>query len=190
MHSPNPRQHLIEQLSRERARHLTYLARRVSSQADREDIVQQAYGKALTHIEQLRDEDKLDAWFRGILRRSIADFYASRANELRRREELEQDPVVFGQSPSTTVEQGAFGMCHCGEAFMEGLSQKTAELVRRVDIEQESPSEVAPDLGLTANTARVRLHRAHARLREELRNHCGGGGDSYRDYLDCECTGC
>lgn len=179
---------LLEQLSADRADYIRYLSRRVSSPADCEDIVQQAYGKAVAHIGQLRDATRMRGWFQGILRRAVADFYASRSRERRRQEAFELEPVAAQHL--TVVPHPASGMCHCGEALLEELPEKTVELLWRVDIGDECPSEVAPDLGLTANSARVRLHRAHAKLRAELKDHCSVDGTSYRDFLDCECTGC
>lgn len=181
---------LLEQLSADRADYIRYLSRRVSSTEDREDIVQHAYGKAVAHIGQLRDADRLRGWFQGILRRSVADFYASRSRDTRRRQVLEDEPVITQSFASVPVSMAPAGICHCGEAILEDLPDKTVELLWRVDVGDECPSEVAPDLGLTANSARVRLHRAHAKLRAELKDHCAVDGNSYRDFLDCECTNC
>lgn len=58
------------------------------------------------------------------------------------------------------------------------LSEHDRELVRLWAWEQLAPQEIAVALGVTPNAARIRLHRARAKLRQNLasRNVSGGAG--------------
>ena len=58
------------------------------------------------------------------------------------------------------------------------LSEQDRELVRLWAWEQLAPQEIAVVFGVTPNAARIRLHRARAKLRELLatRNGLGGPG--------------
>lgn len=58
------------------------------------------------------------------------------------------------------------------------LSEQDRELVRLWAWEQLAPHEIAVVLGVTPNAARIRLHRARAKLAQLLegRNYSGGGG--------------
>lgn len=58
------------------------------------------------------------------------------------------------------------------------LSEQDRELVRLWAWEQLAPQEIAVVLGVTPNAARIRLHRARAKLRDLLasRNVSGGAG--------------
>ena len=49
------------------------------------------------------------------------------------------------------------------------LRTEDAELLRLWAWEQLAPGEIATVLGITANAASIRLHRAREKLREQLR---------------------
>jgi RNA polymerase sigma-70 factor (ECF subfamily) len=61
-------------------------------------------------------------------------------------------------------------------AALEAMRPEEAELLRLWAWEQLGPSEIAEVLGITANAASIRLHRARGRLVEELRKIEGGAG--------------
>jgi RNA polymerase sigma-70 factor (ECF subfamily) len=61
-------------------------------------------------------------------------------------------------------------------AAMAGLRAEDAELLRLWAWEDLAPAEIAVVLGVTANAASIRLHRAKQRLREELRKTGDGAG--------------
>lgn len=203
-------QDILQKIAASREQHLRVLSGKVGAQADREDILQQAYNRAIRYIHTLRDEERWQGWFGLILRRSVADFYASSQRERQGREGLSNEPVMattlLSTAPSSLLHAVSAAplfevtdesyrhtsLCHCGEKMIEELPADTIELVRRVDLDDESPSEAAKALGISANLARVRLHRAHARIREKLQDHCvtTGDGTRYEDYLDCRCVEC
>jgi RNA polymerase sigma-70 factor (ECF subfamily) len=54
-------------------------------------------------------------------------------------------------------------------AAMAALRTEDAELLRLWAWEQLAPAEIAVVLGITANAASIRLHRAREKLREQLR---------------------
>ena len=181
----------LDALAAARGEYLNFLARRVGREEDREDILQQAYARASERVETLKDTSLARAWFYTILKRAMADFYARRSRDEVRRGELELAAVT---DPAESASEAPAGLCHCGERIVrDRLPEQTAELVIRVAVGEEKPGEVAADLGLSANHARVKLHRAFATLRQELHDHCGHqavAAQGYRGFLDCECTGC
>ena len=65
------------------------------------------------------------------------------------------------------------------------MSATHQEILRRVDLGEESLTAVAAELGISPNTAAVRLHRARKGLSEALLAHCGTS--SLRACLDCGC---
>jgi RNA polymerase sigma-70 factor (ECF subfamily) len=66
------------------------------------------------------------------------------------------------------------------------LKPRDAELLRRVELNDEAVAEVARSLGLTEGAASVALHRARAVLRERLENFCGDCAKGA--CLDCDCA--
>ncbi|MBX3206259.1 MAG: sigma-70 family RNA polymerase sigma factor [Labilithrix sp.] len=164
-------------LAAERPSYLAFVRGRVRSGADAEDILQQALVKAAERASDLRDPERVRAWFFQILRRTLADHHARWAV---REAKLDQ---LSAELADATPEEVA--TCACSLGQLERLRPEYAEIVRRVDLDDEPLPEAAAALGITANNATVRLHRARKALREQLRAMCGT--DSARGCLDCGC---
>ncbi|MEP6891867.1 MAG: sigma factor-like helix-turn-helix DNA-binding protein, partial [Nitrospirota bacterium] len=65
------------------------------------------------------------------------------------------------------------------------LRSNYAELIRRVDLEEESPKLVAEELKISPSNLTVRLHRARQALRASLEQSCGIC--STHGCLNCTC---
>lgn len=170
---------LLVLLAKERRTFLRFLTSRVRSEADAEELLQHALLRAAEKIDTLEEPGRLEAWFYRILRRSIADHFAHRATEGARLEALR------AEAESGTDEQVA--TCACSLGLLARLRPPHQEMLRRVDIEEEPVVAVATSLGITANNATVRLHRARKELREELLRFCNA--HSVASCLACDCGG-
>jgi len=143
------------------------------------DVVQDSLLKALKSADQLRDDESVTAWFYRILRRSIIDLYRRRATSQTTLERLEHE-VNSAPDPE---EQRV--ICRCLETLIPTLKPDYAELIRRLDLGNESPEQVGGALGMTANNLRVRHHRARQQLRERLELTCRMCAK--HGCLDCTC---
>jgi len=76
-------------------------------------------------------------------------------------------------------------LCACLERLLPTLNPDYAELLRRVELQGELVSQVGRALGLTANNATVRLHRARVQLKERLEQTCRLCAK--HGCLDCTC---
>jgi DNA-directed RNA polymerase specialized sigma24 family protein len=76
-------------------------------------------------------------------------------------------------------------ICGCPMTLLASLRPEYAEILRRVDVEDQSLAESAAGLRISTNNAAVRLHRARKALREALLQFCGT--DSMRACVDCGC---
>ncbi|MEL6347697.1 MAG: sigma factor-like helix-turn-helix DNA-binding protein [Myxococcota bacterium] len=61
-----------------------------------------------------------------------------------------------------------------------------ASVLALIDADGASLVETAQQLGISVNTAAVRLHRAREALRRAMREHCGV--QNARDCLECRCV--
>lgn len=170
---------LLSVLANARPAFVAFASRRLGSAADAEDVVQQAMLRATTTIDALRDRERVVAWFYRVLRNMIADHLASRARRDARLAPLDEEVE------SRAVEEPPADVCGCGLSLLEGLRGEYADVVRRVDLEEEPLDEVARALTITSNNAKVRLHRARNALRSALAARCGT--DSARACADCSC---
>jgi RNA polymerase sigma factor (sigma-70 family) len=167
---------------------LGFLAKRLGNLADAEDVLQDFCLRVLARKDQLRDLGRMDAWLYSILRSALNDFYRKSG----RRERL---GVAYAMEPGhaevcADASETLARVCACVQGLMPQLRPADAELIRRVEIDDEDRKYVAADLGLSTATLAVRLHRARAALREILLGYCGSCCEE--GFEDCSCppAGC
>ena len=168
---------LLVKLAGRRDEFLAFLRSRTRSGSDIEDLLQQALLLATQKVSQLREPDLLVPWFYQILRRTLADHHTRWALREDRLRGLEAE--VNAATPEEAV------ACACSLGLLQALPPRYAEVLRRVDVEDEPVASVADSLGTTVNNITVRLHRARKTLRGRLLSFCGT--TSSRGCLDCRC---
>jgi len=169
----------VEVLLAERQRFLAFVAKRVGPD-DAEDVQQGALVRALSHAGDVRDDDRLVAWFYRILRNAVADHWRARAAARRGDEALRAEPW-----PEAVGPEDAAALCRCFEPLVATLPPDQARVLRRVDLEGARPVEAAAEDGISPNLAMVRLHRARRALRERLIASCRTCAE--HGCLDCSC---
>ncbi|MET0556203.1 MAG: sigma-70 family RNA polymerase sigma factor [Vicinamibacteria bacterium] len=169
----------VATLLADRARFLAFVAKRVGPD-DAEDVLQAAFARAAAHADEVRDDERVVAWFYRILRNAVADHWRGRAASRRIDEALAAEPWPEAAAPPDTA-----ALCRCFEPLVATLPPDQARVLRRVDLEEARPVDVAAELGVTANAAMVRLHRARRALRERLLETCRACAE--HGCLDCSC---
>ena len=154
-----------------------FVRRRVGDPDLAADVVQDALAKALAADGDLRDDERLEAWFYRILRTTIADALERRATARRRTIGELVEPV--------TDEAEAAIVCACLNEAVDALKSEQAEVLRRVDLGGEDANAVAASLGITPTNLKVRRHRAREALRERLVAACRACGT--HGCRDCDC---
>ena len=163
-----------------------FLAARVGSETEAEDILQNGLVKALQHAGELHDDAKLTAWFYQLLRHAIIDHYRAYGSRKRRHDELGEMIATLGEDVTAAPKGWEAQLCGCLGDVVETLKPQYAELLRRVDLNGESVQDAAKALKLTPNNASVTLHRARKELRAKLQAFCGACADGA--CLDCDCV--
>lgn len=160
-------------------RFLAFLAARVGSRDVAEEILQGAFVKAVEKGSELRDEESAVAWFYRLLRNAVVDHWRAKGAARKAKEAWERE---FDEA----YEVEARGeICRCIDDLIPTLKETDADLIRRVELGEERIVDVAPALGLTANAATVRLHRARKALKEKLEVSCGTCTE--HGCLECTC---
>jgi len=159
---------------------LRFLERRVTNRDTAEDILQDAFGRAITRLDALREEESAVAWFYRLLRNAVIDHYrrtaASSAAIERFAAELDDavpPPEVRGE------------ICRCISRLTPTLKPEYAEALKRVEIDGISVKAYADEHGLSANNAGVRVFRARAALRKQVVASCGTCAE--HGCVDCTC---
>jgi RNA polymerase sigma factor (sigma-70 family) len=161
-----------------------FLHPRVRSIEDAEEILQAAFMRAAEKADAIRDEERVVAWFYRLLRNAIFDYYRRKSTEQKALDKLGQlaiEETVSGPELERIV-------CDCIHDLIPTLKPEYAEVLQQVDLQGISIPEAANALGISANNAHVRLHRARSALHERLVQTCGTC--TTHGCLNCSCKSC
>lgn len=136
------------------------------SQADAEDVAQEALVRAYRHFSRLREPARFQAWLVRVTWRLAID----RQRSVARRQRREQVALASEPLP-LTVEQAALSRQFQDrlERAVDSLPEKLRRVVILAAIEGYDMRETAALLSLPEGTVRSRLHRARQILAEKLR---------------------
>lgn len=155
-----------------------FLARRVESDSVAEDLLQQSLKKALEAPAHSTEQESILAWFYKILRNTLTDYYRKRDVEQRGLRDL-------AQSPETNDSELEAGICQCMKGLLPAIKPEYSSLLARIDLGEETPEDVAKDLGISRGNLDVRLHRARQALKSSLVKSCGTCTE--HGCLNCTC---
>ena len=170
---------LEEQLLDNLNEFVRFARRRLADPELAADAVQESLLKALKSADQIRDEENAKAWFYKILRRTIIDLYRRRDARHRALAEFELEV----SSPPDLDEERM--ICACMERLLPAMTPQYADLIRRLDLNEEAPDTVAASLGISKNNLNVRVHRARQQLKQRLEDNCRVCAK--HGCLDCQC---
>jgi len=146
-----------------------------------DDVLQVAAIRALEKAETLRDPSHVLSWLYKIHRSALADT----GRKVASRQRWEDSEKEVSDTPDL-AESGPPDRCQCSAYQARMLKPAYAEILKLVDLQGGSVSDVSAALGISVNNATVRLHRARAALRAKMFEHCGVERAS--DCIDCSCT--
>ncbi len=179
METEAPGEEVVRALVDNHRQFLGFLERRVGSRATAEEILQAAFVKTLEKGGALRDGEGAVAWFYRLLRNALVDHYRRQAAEGRA---LEREARELTEAVDPELKQV---VCACVGELLPTLKPEYADILRQVDLEERGVVDVAREVGITANNAGVRLHRARVALKKQLERSCGTCAS--HGCLDCTC---
>ena len=141
------------------------------------ELLNEVIVEAFVHAERLKDDIQPRAWLLGIAANLIKREQANRAKR-ERREPLIRD--LYAQSEEALSEDELFDLLPVTSerslteleandtinSLLFGLTKRDADVLRLAILYDFDGAALAQALNITANAARVRLHRALDRLRE------------------------
>ena len=141
--------------------------------SETEDVMQETYVRAYEHLAQFEGRARFSTWLTRIavneaIKRSVA---RGRLGPLELEDVGREDQVMPAfQQPTTTPESNASQseLRSILEQAVLALPEGYRAVVMLRDIEDMSTSDTAEALSLSEANVKVRLHRAHELLRDEL----------------------
>ena len=173
---------LFEVLMRRHNQRVYRIARAViRDEADVEDVMQQAYINAFTHLGQFEERSQFSTWLTRIVlheafnRRRKAQRSESRGATESQLDEGGGDYMDTFESPVADPERQAYAqeLTRVLEAAVDSLPETYRTVFMLRDIEGLSTSETGEGLGIGAEAVKTRLHRARAMVRRAVTAQIG-----------------
>ncbi|MGC4119286.1 MAG: sigma-70 family RNA polymerase sigma factor [Myxococcales bacterium] len=176
----------FEALFRDHRSELVRFLGRLVGEADADDVAQGVMTKALAALPTFRGESSPRTWLFRIATNAARDFRRSRAGQVQEpadppaaEEEVAAESADISQERRLVREE----MSRCVGEFLERLPESYRTVLALSDCEELSDKEIAAVLGTSVGAAKIRLHRARARLKQELEAGCS----FYRDDENVLC---
>ena len=160
---------------------LRFLERRVGNRDTAEDLLQDAFGRAVEHLDELRENESIVAWFYRVLRNAVIDHY-------RRSDAAHRAAEAFARDFEEAVPPHEVhdAICACISDLARTLKPEYAEALRQIDVEGVPVKEFAERSGISAGNAGVRVFRAREALRRQVVASCGTCAE--HGCVDCRCA--
>ena len=139
---------------------------------DADDVAQEVFVKVGRSLETLTDPAKLTSWIYAITLNTVRDTARKRGS---RPDRLPAGPGAEPEDTlSRTPEESAARneMVACYLDYVRQLPSKYYEVYVLSEFEELPNEDIARRLSLSLGTVKIRLHRARARLYDELRRDC------------------
>jgi RNA polymerase sigma-70 factor (ECF subfamily) len=157
---------LFEIIMRRYNQRLYRVARSIlRNEAEAEDVVQDTYVRAYTHLAQYAGEAKFSTW----LTRIAVNEALRRLRKQGRSEDMQRmasTTTLAAEGPDRYASDRE--VLQILESAIERLPSAYRSVIMLRDVEDLSTAEVADCLGIPPATVKTRLHRGHALLRETL----------------------
>ncbi|WNO09377.1 sigma-70 family RNA polymerase sigma factor [Teredinibacter sp. KSP-S5-2] len=142
-----------------------YLRKRLSDISDVDDVIQEAFLKALNAQKAGKNIDNIHAWLFAVAKTTLVDLYRSRGVPT---EQLEDDLAEPGNDNMQLHQEVAL----CVRPFIESLPEKYRDTLLATQIEGMSLTEYAQEQGLSVSAIKSRVARARKILKQDLLSCC------------------
>jgi RNA polymerase sigma-70 factor (ECF subfamily) len=147
----------------------------VRDEAEAEDVMQQAYVNAFTHLRQFNGSARFSTWLTRIaINEALARVRRQGRYEAFDEELSNVEPFMF-RTPTENPERQAFSRELAGllEWAIDSLPNGMREVFMLREVEGLSTAEVAECLGVSEDVVKTRLSRGRAQLRQRLLERTG-----------------
>jgi RNA polymerase sigma-70 factor (ECF subfamily) len=164
-----------------------FIRRRVASEPDADDVLQDVLLRMHRGLPGLHDEDRLGPWMYRIARTTIVDHVRGRqrhpvAASADAAATLEEPPDVLAEDDGAVAREVAQYLA----AFVVHLPSPYREAVTLTELEGRTQREAAAMLGISLSGMKSRVQRGRAKLRAMLEACCEVAVDARGKVIACE----
>ncbi len=167
----------------------SFIAKRVSNEADVEDILQDVFLRMHRQLDGLRDPRRVVSWLFQITRHAIADHYRAlaRKREIPAGLAADLDSALPSSAPDTSPADSArlrAELAGCLIPMVERLSDQYRDAITLVELEGLTQTVAAKRLGLSVSGMKSRVQRGRQQLKKMLEDCCAIQLDARRSVAD------
>lgn len=166
-----------------------FIRRRVASEPDADDVLQDVLLRMHRGLPGLHDEDRLGPWMYRIARTTIVDHVRGRqrhpvaaASDATGDVAVEEPPDPFAEEDGAVAREVAQYVA----AFVAHLPSPYREAITLTELEGRTQREAAQMLGISLSGAKSRVQRGRAKLRAMLEACCEIAVDARGRVIACE----
>lgn len=168
---------------KELERHLRpYLARRVASAADIDDLLQDIFVRMYQGLGELRDDERFGGWVYRVAQSAIVD----RARRRSREPQLESNGELQAPDTNEAAEQLQSDLAECVALFVSRLPSPYREAVTLTELEGLSQKAAAEMLGVSLSGVKSRVQRGREKIRHMFEECCQISVDCRGRVIECE----
>lgn len=168
---------------------------RIVGEEEAEDVAQEVFLRVARNLDRFRGDSSVGTWIYRIARNAALDRIRSRPARHENPREYpanvpDEDPadaMSLLPDEQASIERHLIGkeMNECIRGRVDNLPESYRSVLVLSEFAGMTNAEIASVLGIGEGAVKIRLHRARARLREDLGTRCTVYRDG-RDELACE----
>lgn len=169
---------------KELERHLRpYLARRVASPSDIDDLLQDIFVRLHQGLATLQDEERFGGWVYRVARNAIVDNARQRARapQIDSHDDVEAVPLLNDADENLQSDLG-----ECVALFVSRLPSPYREAVTLTELEGLTQREAAEMLGVSLSGLKSRVQRGRDKIRHMFEECCQISVDCRGRVIECE----
>ena len=165
-----------------------FIRRRVSDEAEAEDLLQEVFLKIHQHAADLKDPQRLENWIYQITRNLIIDHYRRHRQSIISLEAMQTQHIPDELPGDDIVRE----LLPCVRAMVFALPDQDRQALLLTEYQGLTQKELSQRLGLSFSGAKSRVQRARARLKQQLLACCHFELDRRGHILNyqprCQCS--
>jgi len=162
-----------------------YIARRVSSAADVDDVVQEIFVRVHRGLAGLRDGESFGGWVYRIAEHVISDLLKTKARALLTHARQASDELEVEHSDEESAELRA-DLLDCVALFVARLPSPYREAITLTELEGLTQKDAAEMIGISLSGMKSRVQRGREKIRDMFEDCCRISVDARGSVIDCE----
>jgi len=168
------------------ARLRPYVARRVASAAEVDDLVQEILVRVHKGVATLREDERFGGWVYRIAARTIADFARTRARQPRGPAD---DAAELAAAPTDEAADLQLELGECVALFVARLPSPYREAITLTELQGLTQKDAAEMLGTSISGMKSRVQRGREKIRAMFEECCEISVDCRGRVVDCAARG-